>query len=57
MMGTVHIRIEHMKYKLIVEYPDGKWHLTNTDHGNEWTVVFESELLLLDFMKVLLEEQ
>ncbi|QSL99426.1 hypothetical protein CRP9_gp11 [Roseobacter phage CRP-9] len=46
-----------MKYKLVVEYPDGKWHLTNTDHGNEWTVVFESELLLLDFMKVLLEEQ
>ena len=45
-----------MKYKLIVEYPDGRWHLTNTDHGNEWTIEFESERLLLEFMKMLLEE-
>lgn len=45
-----------MKYKLIVEYPDGKWHLTNMDQDNEWTIEFENERLLLKFMRMLLEE-
>ncbi|UAW59174.1 hypothetical protein CRP603_gp07 [Roseobacter phage CRP-603] len=45
-----------MKYKLVTEYPDGQWHLINTDHGNEWTIVFENEMQMLQFMKILLEE-
>lgn len=62
MMDTARILIvlmngdNKMKYKLVTDYPDGQWHLINTDHGNEWTIIFDNEMQMLQFMKILLEE-
>ena len=44
-----------MKYKLIISYPDGQYHLWNMMPDNEWNIVFEYEEQMLKFMERLLE--
>lgn len=45
-----------MKYKLIISYPDGQYHLWNMMPDNEWEVTFEYESQMLNFMYMLLQE-
>ena len=46
-----------MKYKFIISYPDGHYHLWNAMPDNEWQVTFEYEEQMLKFMQRLLQEE
>ena len=46
-----------MKYNLVTDYPNGHWHLINIDPDNEWTIAFDNEIQMLQFIKLLLQER